>query len=128
MSGTSTSIQTSQPLSISSIHTNPSALSIRSSSGDGSLLEIRFDGTITWNGPTSKASRLFLNSMRSILDLDALGNAAAERIYRRAIEKCLRLARSMDHDEFIDRLDQELQARTSKAVLMELKKDDGTIE
>jgi hypothetical protein len=128
MSGSVIGTQLNTTLNVSSIHTNPAALSIRSSTGDGSLLEIRFDGTIIWNGPTSKAARLFLSSMRSVLDLDAIGEQAAERIYRRAIAKCLRMAREMEHDEFIDRLDQELQARTSKAVLMELKRNDGTVE
>lgn len=107
------------------ISSQPSALTIRSTSGDD-MLEIFFDGTVRWNGPTSKASRLLLSSVRSILDLDAIGDMAAERLYRRAISRILGMARSMPREEFIDRLEQELQARQSKAVLLELRKgDDG---
>lgn len=110
----------------SAVSANPTALTIKSMSGDGSLLDIHFDGTISWQGPTSKAARLLLSSVRSILDLDAIGEIAAERLYRRSISRVLDMAKSMPHDEFIDRLEQELQARQSKAFLLELRRgNDG---
>lgn len=106
------------------ISSQPSALTIRASAGGESMLEIGFDGTITWNGPPSKAARLLLSSVRSVLDLDTIGDMAAERMYRRTVARMLRMARSMSQEEFIDRLEQELQARQSKAMLLELGKDD----
>ena len=106
-----------------SVHTNPSAFTL-TTVGGSPLLEIMFDGTIVWNGPPSRGSRALIKSVSSILDLDSIGDSAAERIYRRAIEKCLNMARSMDSGEFIAQLEQELQTRTSKAVLLELKRDE----
>lgn len=105
-----------------SLHTTPSAFSLNSNGGSP-ILEILFDGQVKWSGPPSQGSRLLLKSLRSVIDLDSVGDAAAERIYRRAIEKCLNMARSMDRDEFIDQLDRELQTRISKAVLLELKNE-----
>jgi hypothetical protein len=110
-----------------SVHTNPSAFTLKAAGGRP-LLEITFDGEIAWHGPPSRGSRALIRSFSSILDLDTIGNAAAERIYRRAMEKCLKMAKIMDSDEFIDRLDQELQTRISKAVLMELRSDNDRLE
>lgn len=102
----------------------PSALTLTSTHGSP-LLEIFYDGTVEWHGPPSKGARALIGSVRSILDLDTVGHAAADRIYRKALQRSLNMARSMSREEFIDRLEQELQARQSKAVLRDLTREDN---
>ena len=91
---------------------------------NGEVLSISSDGTIEWKGKPSKAAEILIRTVGGHLDKIVIGKQAMERSYRRGIEKCLRMAREMDHDAFIDMLEQELQARTSKAVLMELGRDE----
>ena len=99
-----------------------SALSI--SAGSGTVLTISADGTVTWNGPPSRGAKTLINAIKGHLDLEIIGAQAMERSYRRAIEKCLTKAKEMDKSAFIAMLEDELEIRTSKSVLMSLTEGD----
>jgi hypothetical protein len=91
------------------------------SHGGQTLLEITSEGMVNWHGPPSKGAKIFINAIRSSLDLEAVGMAASEKIYRRAMERCLKLARNMTHSQFISAMENELQKRLEKSVLLELR-------
>lgn len=108
-----------------SLFTDTSAFMITASGKDSPLLRINFDGSIVWNGPPSKASKRLISSLSSILDLDALGDIAAARIYRKAMERCLKKAKSMEKDELIKELEAEIGTRLGKSVLRQLRSERG---
>jgi hypothetical protein len=113
------------PGSVSVITYQPPKRSALVLSGEnGEVLSISSDGMIEWKGKPSKAAEILIRTFGGHLDNTVIGKQAMERSYRRGIEKCLRMAREMDHDAFIDMLERELQTRTSKAVLMELRRDE----
>lgn len=99
------------------------AMTLTAANGE-TVLVISSDGEITWRGSPSKAASVFFSSLKSTIDIEVIGGRAAERIYRRAVGKCLNMAETMNKDEYIAMLRQELQARVGKAVLMELKRED----
>ena len=121
---------TSQPmvslsaLAVSSMYSQPpTALTITNDKNE-TVLSISRQGEIEFNGPPSKAADKFLKSFGSHLDNVVVGKLAQARTYRRAIEKCLNNARNMTKEEYIALLEEELQARNSKAVLEALKDDN----
>jgi hypothetical protein len=114
---------TMQPISIGPSNYRPFNI-MQISGDDGSLLTISKDGEVTWTGSANKASRSFVNMVSHQLDVIATGEMALARSYRRAIERCLRQAKSMDHDEFIAVLENEVQTRLSKSVLMSLRENE----
>ena len=97
-----------------------SALTILNSYNEP-LLMISRHGDIKFNGPPSQAADRLLQSLGGAIDRAAAGKLAMDRSYRRAIEKCLRLAQRMEKDEYIAMLEQELQTRQNNSVLMALR-------
>lgn len=105
------------------INTVTNAALVINNRAGGAVLTIHYDGRIEYTGKPSDATEAFLKSLSSHIDWKAAGTLALEKTYRRAINKCLNQAKSMTHEEFINTLERELNARTSKAVLKILTED-----
>jgi len=90
---------------------------------DGTLLDIRYDGRVEWKGPLSKNADAFVKAVEYAVDKNAAGEQAIAKSYRKAIERCLRQIKTMDKEQFISMLEQEVATRMSKAVWQELSKD-----
>lgn len=103
---------TSNNLSVISQSTYP-ALTISNNNGSA-LLNINTDGTVIWEGPPSKGSTALLKSLGGLIDLKSAGNRAMATSYLRGLEKCLRLAESMDYASFVNELREEIEVRQSK--------------
>jgi hypothetical protein len=98
----------------------PAAIQINAPTTGEPVLKIHNDGKIEYTGKPSVAAEAFLKAFGSNIDINAAGKLALEKTYRRAIERCLTQAKSMSHDDFIAMLENELDTRKSKAVLMRL--------
>ena len=86
----------------------------------GTLLSIHHDGQVEWTGPLSKNVEAFVTALCFNIDKATAGENALARIYRKAIERCLRQIKKMSKEEFIAMLENEVDARMSKAVLISL--------
>ena len=119
---------TSQPAISTNITLNTytpcSTLITLTDSNSNPVLEISNDGEIKFNGLPSKAADQFIKSLCSSIDIVTAGKLALGKTYRKAIDKCLKQARSMTKEEYIAALEKELKTRTSKAVLLSLKDTD----
>ena len=109
---------TTQSFSISTAA--PAAIQINSTSNGDPVLKIHQDGRIEYSCKPSAAAESFIKALGGNIDLKAAGKFALEKTYRRAIKRCLNQAKSMSHDDFIAMLENELDARNSKAVVMRL--------
>ena len=54
--------------------------------------------------------------MCSYIDLQATGKRALSKHYTTVLERCLRQIKSMDKEEYISRLENEIASRKSRAV------------
>ena len=70
--------------------------------------------------PLSKNVEAFVNALCFNIDKATAGENALARLYRKAIERCLRQIKKMSKEEFIAMLENEVDARMSKAVLISL--------
>lgn len=111
----------SMPITINT--TTCAALVVQSSTSDA-VLTVHYDGRIEYTGKPSAASDAFIKSCCAHIDLKAAGKLALEKTYRRAVEHCLKHAKSMSYEDFIDMLENELSTRTSKAAWMRLSESD----
>lgn len=107
------------------ISTIPAAIYIQHPSTHLPALTIHYDGRIEYTGKPSQAAEAFYKALGSNIDINTAGKRALEKTYRRAIERCLRQARSMSHEDFITMLENELDTRTGKAVLMRLTEEES---
>jgi hypothetical protein len=96
--------------------------------GNNVRLTISPDGQIEWSGPASKAAEHFLTALGHVIDCSTSGKRALAKSYRLAIERCLRQAKRMSHEDFIVMLEKEVATRQSKAVWMTLCEDEAVDE
>lgn len=92
------------------------------------VIIIHQDGSVEYFGKPSEAADTFFKALGHLIDLKAAGTLALEKTYRRAIERCLNQSKSMSHEDFVAMLENELEVRNSKAVLMRLSEDDSNAE
>ena len=96
--------------------THPVNHAINISHGSDWQLTISNSGEVEWSGPLSKNVERFIASMCSNIDLQATGKRALSKHYTTVLERCLRQIKSMDKEEYIKLLENELAARKSRAV------------
>lgn len=119
--GNGTFLGSSYPTAYS-MHTDPNlAIFVISSSDGKEVFSISGDGEVKITDSPSKITKALQNSMSFNFDKKAIGEKALAKIYKKAIERCLRQIKRMDKDEFIAMLETEIETRTAKEMLMYLK-------
>jgi hypothetical protein len=96
--------------------TQPVNHAFQISHGSDWHLTISNSGEVEWSGPLSKNAERFIASVASNIDLQAAGKRALANHYTTVLERCLRQIKSMDKEEYIKLLENELAARKSQAV------------
>lgn len=96
--------------------THPVNHAFHISHGSDWHLTISNSGEVEWTGPLSKNAERFIASVASNIDLQAVGKRALSNHYTTVLERCLRQIKSMDKEEYISRLENEIAARKSRAV------------
>ena len=91
---------------------------------DGATLQICSNGDIKWSGSMLSAAKQLVNSLQHVVDSNRISKHAMARSYMRGVEKCLRLAKTMDKDQLIARLEEELENRESHVTLLHMRHDD----
>lgn len=115
-------ICTAGTVAASSIHSMTSAITI-TGVDQKSVLHIYTDGRVEWNGSLTKCATQFVKVIEHTIDVHAASKRALAKSYRLAIERCLRQVKQMSNDDFIAMLENELDVRMRKAVLMCLTDD-----
>lgn len=93
-------------------------------SSNQTLLDITNAGEIRFHGKPSKAARQLVGLCQYQIDEKTAGVQAMQRSYRRAVEKCLKLARTMEKDQLIELLEQEINVRLASEMMMLLKEKE----
>jgi len=103
------------------MHQPTTALQINNDFGE-TIFSVSMQGEVKWhlNKPNEGATRL-VNSLQNCIDISAAGKMAMARSYLRGIEKCLRLAKTMTHEELIAALETEIEQRENKLTWQALK-------
>ena len=112
---------------VNSTGTNTNTLSLTISGGDGALLTIDADGTVTWKGSLTQNAKALVNAIGYNIDKVTAGEQAMAKSYRKAVERCLRQIKTMSKEDFIEMLEQEVKTRLSKAVWQELSTADEIV-
>ena len=96
------------------VHQPTTVLRINNDFGE-TIFSISMQGEVKWhlNKPNEGASRL-VKSLQNCIDISSAGKVALSRSYLRGVEKCLRLAKTMTHEELIAALETEVQHREGK--------------
>jgi hypothetical protein len=83
-------------------------------------LTISHTGEISWTGSLSKSTQHFIKSFAANIDIETAGKVALAKTYKRAVEHCLKTIQSMDKDDAISALKNEIDARMSHLVIESL--------
>lgn len=98
------------------------ALLIKNDLGETALV-ITNSGEIKFFKTPNEATRKFMTLCEHHIDKKAAGINAIQRSYRRGVEKCLRLARTMEKDQLILLLEQEINVRLGSEMMQLLRKE-----
>lgn len=103
------------------VHQPTTVLQINNDFGE-TIFSISMQGEVKWhlNKPNEGASRL-VKSLQNCIDISSAGKVALSRSYLRGVEKCLRLAKTMTHEELIAALETEIEQRENKLTWQVLK-------
>lgn len=103
------------------VHQPTTVLQINNDFGE-TIFSISMQGEVKWhlNKPNEGASRL-VKSLQNCIDISSAGKVALSRSYLRGVEKCLRLAKTMTHEELIAALETEIEQRENKLTWQALK-------
>ena len=96
--------------------TQPVNHAFQISHGSDWHLTISNSGEVEWSGPLSKNVERFIASVTANINLQATGKRVLSNHYTTVLERCLRQIKSMDKEEYIKLLENELAARKSRAV------------
>lgn len=79
------------------------------------ILSISIQGEVTWhqNHPNKAAAQL-VESLQNCIDMKAAGEVAMARSYLQGVEKCLRMAKQVSHEDLIRALETEVEHRKGK--------------
>jgi len=84
---------------------------------------ITSSGEVKFFKTPNEATRKFITLCEHHIDKKAAGINAIQRSYRRGVEKCLRLARTMEKDQLILLLEQEINVRLGSEMMQLLRKE-----
>lgn len=97
-------------------------LTITNDLGETTMV-ITSSGEVKFFKTPNEATRKFMTLCEHHIDKKAAGINAIQRSYRRGVEKCLRLARTMEKDQLILLLEQEINVRLGSEMMQLLRKE-----
>jgi len=98
----------------------PPAIEIHNDLGE-TLLTISAQGDVEFLKNPNHAAQQLVKLCQNYIDQKAVRASAMQRSYRRGVEKCLRLARTMEKDQLIDLLEREISVRLGSEMTQLLK-------
>ena len=98
----------------------PNAIEIRNDLRE-TLLTISAQGDVQFLKNPNQAAQQLVKLCQNHIDKKAARVSAMQRSYRRGVEKCLRLARTMEKDQLISLLEKEINVRLGSEMIQLLK-------